>query len=326
MASNLFDSNRGPELPQLTRDFLEYLKNEKGSSHHTLTNYEIDLRHWFRFLFESTGNGRFDRAQLSDLKRLREFLSHEMEKYERTTVARRLSVIKGFLKFLHREGHLAKNVARLISLPRRIEKLPMVLKPDEMLRLIEGIQSNDLREKRMKAVVELLYSTGIRVSELTGLTQESVDFKNGVIRVFGKGSKERLLPFGRHCHKALRDYIDSMPSIQKHGPSTPLFLNAEGQAVSVRTIQRNLREFAIQILGPIGAKVTPHTLRHSCATHLLAGGAGLREIQELLGHRSLVTTQKYTQVDIERLKKSYQASHPKETGQADGNAPDISAD
>lgn len=321
----LFDGTRGPRLAELMKEFLEYLKTEKGSSDHTITNYDIDLRHWFRFMSEKTG-GDYGMEMLSDLKRLREFLSHEMEKYERSTVARRLSVIKGFLKFLHREGYLEKNVARLISLPRKIDKLPMVLKPEEMLKLIEGIPTDTLREKRMKAVIELLYSTGIRVSELVGLTQEKVDFKNGVILVFGKGSKERVLPFGRHCQAALRDYIDSMPSVQKQGPTTPLFLNAEGEGVSVRTIQRNLREFAISVLGPIGAKVTPHTLRHSCATHLLAGGAGLREIQELLGHRSLVTTQKYTQVDIERLKRSYQAAHPKETGHADGSASDISTD
>lgn len=321
----LFDKSHVPELPQMTEEFMEYLKGEKGSSHHTLTNYEIDLRHWFKFLFDRSG-GKFDLEQLSDLKRLREFLSFEMEKYERATVARRLSVIKGFLKFLHREGWLDKNVARLISLPRKIDKLPMVLKTDEMLKLLEGIPTDTLREKRMKAIVELLYSTGIRVSELAGLTQEKVDFKTGVIRVFGKGSKERILPFGRHCQKALRDYVDSMPAFQKRGPETALFLNNEGGAVSVRTVQRNLREFATEILGPVGSRVTPHTLRHSCATHLLAGGAGLREIQELLGHRSLVTTQKYTQVDIERLKKSYQAAHPKERKETDGIASDISTD
>lgn len=308
---NLFDSAKTPKVPELLEQFLEYLKGEKGASPHTLTNYEIDLRHWFKFLFEQS-SGSFALNQFRDLKLLREFLSKEMEIYERTTIARRLSVIKGFLKFLHREGYLEKNVAQLISLPRAHEKLPTVLKPEEVIRLIEGISHGSLRDKRMRAMVELLYSTGIRVSELVGLSQDKVDFRNGVIRVFGKGSKERLVPMGRHCQKALREYLDAMPEIQKRGPSTPLFLNQDGQAISVRTVQRNLREFAVEILGPEGIKVTPHTLRHSCATHLLAGGAGLREIQELLGHRSLVTTQKYTQVDIERLKKSYQSAHPKE--------------
>lgn len=312
----LFDGATPPTLPELIKQFLEYLKGERGSSHHTLVNYEIDLRHWLKFLFEQQ-SGAFDFKKLSDLKSLREFLSHETQKYERTTVARRLSVIKGFLKFLHREGFLDKNVAKLISLPRTHEKLPTVLKPEEVLKLIEGIPNDSLRQKRMKAIVELLYSTGIRVSELVGLTHETIDFKNGVIRVFGKGSKERMVPMGRHCQNAIHAYIEAMPLYQKKGPSTPVFLNSEGSGVSVRTVQRNLREFAIEILGSIGTKVTPHTLRHSCATHLLAGGAGLREIQELLGHRSLVTTQKYTQVDITRLKKSYQSSHPKEVKRAE---------
>lgn len=314
----LFDSAGGPPVPELVQDFLHYLKGEKGSSRHTLVNYEIDLRHWLKFLFERT-SGTFDVKRLSDLKLLREFLAAETEKYERSTVSRRLSVIKGFLKFLHREGHLDRNIAKLIRLPRPHERLPTILKAEEVIRLIEGIAGATLREKRMKAIVELLYSTGIRVSELVGLTHEKVDFRASAIRVFGKGSKERLVPIGRHCQSAIRDYIDSMPAHQKRGPSTPLFLNSEGEGVSVRTVQRNLREFAVEILGPVGMKVTPHTLRHSCATHLLAGGAGLREIQELLGHRSLVTTQKYTQVDIERLKKSYQKSHPRERERGQGD-------
>jgi integrase/recombinase XerC len=246
------------------------------------------------------------------LKALREFLSHEMERYERTTVARRLSVIKGFLKFLHREGYLNRNVAKLISLPRPHEKLPNVLKPEEVLKMLEGIPTRTLREKRIRAIVELLYSTGIRVSELVELSVEKVDFRAGSLLIRGKGDKERVVPMGRHCQRAIHDYIEAMPSNQKKGPSTPLFLNQWGERLTVRTVQRNLREFALETLGTTGSKVSPHTLRHSCATHLLAGGAGLREIQELLGHRSLVTTQKYTQVDIERLKRSYKQAHPKE--------------
>lgn len=308
---SLFDVGKVPSLPELTRQFLDHLKDERGSSDHTIVNYELDLRHWFKFLFDQD-SARFDIKRLTDLKLLRKFLAEEAKRYERTTIARRLSVIKGFLKFLHREGHLEKNVAKLITLPRAHDKLPTVLKPEEVIRLIENIPMGTLRQKRMRAIVELLYSTGIRVSELVGLSQERVDFKASCLRVMGKGSKERLVPIGRHCQAAILDYIDSMPPSQRQGPSTPLFLNAAGGRVSVRTVQRDLRRWAIDILGVTGESVTPHTLRHSCATHLLAGGAGLREIQELLGHRSLVTTQKYTHVDIDRLKKSYQSAHPKE--------------
>ena len=300
-----------PPFPHLIGEFIEYLKSEKNSSHHTVVNYEIDLRHWLG-TYLKTHKGRISLEDLTSLKYLREFLAGEMEKYQRTTVARRLSVIKTFFKFLHREEYLDKNLAKLISLPKAQEKLPTVLKPEEVVRLIEGIPNNTLREKRIKAVIELLYSTGMRISELIQLNHEDIDFHGGTIVVFGKGRKERMVPMGRHCQTALLDYIESMPEFQKKGPKTPMFLNRDGERVTVRTVQRNLREMALNTLGVEGGKVSPHTLRHSCATHLLSGGAGLREIQELLGHRSLVTTQKYTHVDIDRLKASYKKSHPKE--------------
>jgi integrase/recombinase XerC len=308
-----------PKVNQLLQGYLEHLKSEKSASHYTILNYEIDLRSWFKFLFDHTV-GSFSLECFSDFKLLREYLGEEMKKYSRATVGRRLSVIKGFLKYLHREGILETNVAKLISLPKQGERLPFVLKPEDVIKLIEGISSDTLREKRMRGIAELLYSTGIRVSELASLTHEKIDFRAGTILVLGKGNKERVVPIGRHCQQALLNYIDSMPTHQKRGAQTPLFLNKEGEALSVRSIQRNLREFAIEILGPLGAKVTPHTLRHSCATHLLSRGAGLREIQELLGHQSLVTTQKYTQVDVERLRTAYQKTHPKEQIQEEENA------
>lgn len=308
---NLFDQQRGPQVQELLQGFLEYLKTEKSASAYTVLNYEIDLRHWFTYLFEKSV-GSFELSRLSDFSLLREYLAEEMKKYSRATVGRRLSVIKGFLKYLHREGYLESNIAKLISLPKQGERLPFVLKPEDVIKLIEGIPTDSLREKRMRGIVELLYSTGIRVSELAALTYEKIDFRSGTILVLGKGNKERAVPIGRHCQKALLDYIYSMPSFQKQGPQTPLFVNKEGKALSVRSVQRNLREFATEILGPLGSQVTPHTLRHSCATHLLSRGAGLREIQELLGHQSLVTTQKYTQVDVERLKAAYKKTHPKE--------------
>lgn len=314
MSGTLFDSSHtkgSVNLPKLIDDFLSYQKTEKDASHHTIVNYEIDLRHWIAH-FTKNYPGPLDLLVLSSLKMLREFLGVEIKQYERSTVQRRLSVIKGFFKFLHREGHLEKNVAKLITLPRVQEKLPYILKPEEAIRLIEGIPTTTLRHRRIRAVVELLYSTGIRVSELAQLNHEDVDFKTGTILVRGKGRKQRLVPMGRHCQIAITDYIDTLLPDQKQGPKTPLFLNQEGERVSVRTVQRNLREVAIEVLGSAGVKVTPHTLRHSCATHLLSSGAGLREIQELLGHRSLVTTQKYTQVDIERLKASYKKAHPRE--------------
>ncbi len=310
-AKNIFDQAKGPSPKELSDQFFEYLKVEKNSSQYTLINYEIDLRYWFKFIFDQAP-GKFSLDKFTDFKLLRSYLADQGEKYSKTTVCRRLSVIKGFLKFLHREGYIEKNVAKLIAQPKLAEKLPKILKPEEVIRLIEGTPGSTLREKRIRAAIELLYSTGMRVSELVGITYEKIDFKSSVLIVLGKGNKERALPMGRHCMVAIRDYIDGIPATQKQGSKTPLFMNQDGEAISVRSIQRNIREFAVQTLGPIGLEVTPHTLRHSCATHLLSRGAGLREIQELLGHDSLVTTQKYTQVDTERLKASYRKAHPKE--------------
>lgn len=311
-----------PRLPALPvgewiGEFLQALSAERQASHHTVKNYEIDLRRWHRYLV-ARYTGVITVTVLTDLKEIRAFLAGEMEVYERSTVNRRLSVIKGFLKFLHREGRIQKNVARLIRLPRPAEKLPTVLRPDQIARLIDGIPTETLRTLRIRAVLELLYSTGIRVSELASLTHGDVNLRSGFVTVQGKGDKERVVPLGRHCQAAIRAYIDSVPPLMKRGEDTPLFQNRFGGAVSVRTIQRNLREFAIEILGDEGTNVTPHTFRHSCATHLLAGGAGLREIQELLGHRSLMTTQKYTQVDREQLKRSYRKAHPRARGKNDG--------
>lgn len=304
------ETSKIPPLPKLQEEFLNSLTTEKNASHYTTLNYEIDLRHWFSFLFEKV-SPPVTLKKISDLSLLRDFLSHENEKYERATVARRLSVIKSFFKFVHREGFLELNVAKLITLPKVPQKLPRILKADEITRIINEIPANNLREKRIKALVELLYSTGMRISELTQLNYEDIDFKSGTVLVFGKGKKERLIPIGRHCQKAIKDYIDSIPEQQKSGAKTPIFMNAEGDRMSVRTAQRNLKEFAVLALGVSGLEVTPHTLRHSCATHLLSAGAGLREIQDLLGHETLLTTQKYTQVDTARLKAVYAKSHPR---------------
>lgn len=293
----------------LVEDFLQYLKLERNASPHTLFNYELDLKHWFRFLNEKIKKS-WTSEVFKDFKLLREFLGVEIKQFERSTVNRRLSTIKSFLKFLHREGYLESNVAKLIQVPRVTQKLPQVLKPNEVISLIESIPTNTLRLKRSKAIIELLYSTGIRISELVSLNQSHVDFRQGTILVMGKGSKERLVPMGRPCQTAVKQYIDAVPRTDKV-EDLPLFLNREGGRVSVRTLQRDLKHFAIEYLGAKGLDVTPHTLRHSCATHLLANGAGLREIQELLGHESLVTTQKYTHVDLTQLKKSYQKAHPK---------------
>lgn len=309
--TTLWDPQGSKAAWDWVQGYLQYLRVEKNASAHTLSNYELDMRQWMRFLNRKAAE-RPDAERFTDLKLLRAFLGEETKRYERTTVARRLSVIKGFLKYLYREKLIETNLAKLIQLPKPQVKLPHVMKQDEVEKLIEGVPAQTLLQKRAKAVMELLYSTGMRISELVQITYEDIDLRRGLVRVRGKGDKERLIPLGRHCQSAIRDYIDSLPAALPKDADAALFLNREGERVSVRTLQRNLRHYAVEILGGAGTKVSPHTFRHSCATHLLARGAGLREIQELLGHESLVTTQKYTQVDSERLKRSYQMAHPKE--------------
>ncbi len=300
-----------PNFPKLLEQFAEYLKIERGASKYTLINYQIDLRHWWKSLFLKN-SGKIEWSHLEDLKNLRQFITQQLKKHKRTTVHRRLSSMKTFLKFLHQEGYIKKNVAKLLQIPKLPTTLPVVLKPEQVIQLIESLPSATLSEKRFHAIIELLYSTGVRVSEVAALTTDRIDLKQGIIRVKGKGSKERIVPIGRHCQTAIRYYIEAKPRGNKVEKG-PLFVGENGKGISVRSIQRTLKQQAIQILGPIGASVTPHTLRHSCATHLLSNGAGLREIQELLGHVSLITTQKYTHVDTERLKTAYSKSHPRQT-------------
>ncbi|MBI4402786.1 MAG: tyrosine recombinase XerC [Deltaproteobacteria bacterium] len=298
-------------IRELLKQYFDYQRTECNASPHTLVNYEIDLRHWLKFLMVHHGTQDLF-EQLSNLKTLRSFLSSQSKRCSRATICRRLSAIKGFLKFLHREGYLEKNIAKCLAQPKLPQKLPLVLKPEEMIRLIEDLPNGTLPGKRTRAILELLYSTGIRLSELVGLNQEHADLRKGQILVLGKGRKERVVPMGRHCQKAISDYIGAMPAAHQRGAKTPLFLNRDGERLSGRTIQRYLKRFATEILGERGLTVSPHTFRHSCATHLLGAGAGLREIQEFLGHRSLTTTQKYTQVDRRRLKAAYERAHPRE--------------
>lgn len=305
------DQSKAPPLPLLVKGFLEYLKIEKNASDHTLSNYDRDLRYFFTFLFENT-SAPLSMANFCDLKILRKFLSKESKQYQRASVLRRLSCIKSFLKFLHREGLIDKNIAKLIESPRPEEKIPRVLSPSEVEALIENIPALTLKQKRMKSVLELLYSTGIRISELVTLNREHLDFKRGFAKVLGKGNKERIVPLGRPCQTVLKDYIETMEKRYQTDKTSPLFLNKQGGRVSARTLQRDLKTFAIETLGNSGLSVTPHTLRHSCASHLLNFGAGLREIQMLLGHASLVTTQKYTHVDSSQLKAALQKAHPRE--------------
>jgi integrase/recombinase XerC len=292
-------------------DFIESLRR-KAVSIHTITNYERDLKHFTQFL-----ELRKATIESTDHILLRDFLNHlYAERHlSKSSVSRKLACLKTFFKFMVREGRLKVNPAELISSPRLPKKLPAYLGEEETARVVEMPQGNGLRELRDRAILELLYASGLRVSELVGLNEDEIDMQQETVRVLGKGNKERIVPFGSFAARALEEYLEAkrrVPNVEpeKDG-SIPAFLSVRNKPrrIVVRDVQRLLARVRFGL--KTTRRVTPHTLRHSFATHLLERGADLRSIQELLGHESLSTTQKYTHVSIQHLKKEYDKAHPK---------------
>ncbi|PIU41775.1 MAG: tyrosine recombinase XerC [Candidatus Omnitrophica bacterium CG07_land_8_20_14_0_80_42_15] len=289
--------------------FITYLKVEKEASKHTIINYSIDLQDFNKFVSPETsdkskGPDDFDVAKV-DYLLLRKYLAHIKEKgFAKRTVARKLATLRSFFKFLYREGYIKVNPITSLSTPKLDKKLPVFLDERDAVRLIEAPKGNDVQSFRDRAVLETLYSTGMRVSELVGLNLENIDFISGVAKVFGKGKKERLAPIGDKAIKAIRDYLDKRKST-----SRAVFLNKMGGRISDRGIRRIVEKYITAISMREG--VSPHTLRHSFATHLLNHGADLRSVQELLGHSNLSTTQIYTHITTERLRAVYDKAHPR---------------
>ncbi len=279
--------------------FLKYLEIEKDASENTLRAYRKDLA-----IFSGHVKERPEEIELNDI---REFIAQQIKSgLSKTTVSRRLATVRSFITFLYREGAITKNPARIVSSPKKTEQLPNFLPIDDMISLIEKPEGIGIIPVRDKAILELLYSSGLRVSEIAGLNVDDVDMKEGLVKVRGKGKKERLLPVGSKALDALKSYMIEKMLFRKIGRA--LFLNRRDQRLSPRGIRRIVVKYArmIGIDGPIG----PHTVRHTFASHLLQGGADLRVIQELLGHASLSTTQKYTHIDIGHLIDVYDRAHP----------------
>lgn len=281
--------------------FLRYLSLEKAASPHTLRSYRTDLLGFQRFLAESGDpalaavSPRVVRAWLADLHGRR---------LDPTSIARKLAALRSWFRFLVRRGVLAGNPAREVRSPRRPQKLVAFLPIDESEALMEGRGLGGAARDRDLAVLELLYASGLRVSELAALDWDDVERGERTVRVLGKGGKERIVPFGRKAARALEVYLG--PRAHDRGP---VFTNGRGGRLSVRSLYSLVRRGA-RAAG-LRRRVTPHTLRHTFATHLLNGGADLRAIQELLGHSRLSTTQRYTHVGAEQLMKVYDAAHPR---------------
>ncbi|MEA3305424.1 MAG: tyrosine recombinase XerC [Candidatus Omnitrophota bacterium] len=282
--------------------FINYLKIEKNASEHTLLNYSLDLRDFSEFL-----EGR--QVKSVDYLFLRKYLARiRGRNYSKRTVARKLAAIRSFFKFLYAEGYLGKNPASSLSTPKLDRKLPVFLDMDEAVKLIEAPDKKSLAELRDRAILEALYSTGIRVSELAGLNLDRIDFIGGVIKVFGKGRKERLVPIGDKALRVIRDYLEKR-GVKKFTDKKAAFLNKNRGRLTDRSVRRIVGKYVKRVSMRDG--ISPHTLRHSFATHLLNRGADLRSVQELLGHMNLSTTQIYTHVTTKRLKEVYDKAHPR---------------
>jgi len=293
--------------------FLQHLRSEKRYSAHTLKNYRIDLADLEAFLkkdFTQCLRGGLVQWDAVPLFALRSYLSRAHARLKPASLARKIATIRSFYQFLVKQGWVTKNVARELSSPKIPKVLPKFLDVDEAFRLMEAPTGQDFQSLRDRAILETFYSSGLRVSELAGLKINQVDLSEYLVRVKGKGGKERIVPIGTKAREAIERYLEE----RHQHPVAPgfeefLFLGQQGKAIHVRVIAKQLSQYC-QLLG-LGKNVTPHMLRHSFATHLLNSGADLRGIQELLGHASLSTTQKYTHINLDKLMDVYDKAHPK---------------
>jgi tyrosine recombinase XerC len=290
--------------------FLGYLDSERGASPQTLRAYAADLAAFADFA--APGADDFDPAAVTTV-RLRHYLAHlRAQGAARATLARKAASLRSLFRYLLREGIVAHNPASDLRLPRRERRLPVFLDEAEVTRLLETPDPADLAGRRDRAILEILYSTGMRIGELAAANLEDLDLFGEVIKARGKGKKERLVPLGTPALQALQDYLAVRQAVALRGRRTApraLLVNRDGTRLSDRGIRRIFDKHA-RAAG-LRANVTPHTLRHSFATHMLDRGADLRSVQELLGHASLASTQVYTHVTTERLKKVYQQAHPR---------------
>ena len=293
-------------LARLCDRFLEELASTRGASGHTLRAYGADLAEFAAFL------ERRDVSRPSEIqpRTLRGFLGHlEERNLSDTSVQRKLSAVRSFLNWLVRIGTLESTPASGLRARKSSRRLPSVLSEEEIEALLSAPDSSTALGRRDRAILEVMYSAGTRASETVGLNERDVDRRRGVARVIGKGRKERLAALGSHALAALADYVGDAKRPKASGGQRPLFLNARGGRLSTRSLERIVDKY---VLGAgIQRRATPHTLRHSFATHLLDRGADLRAVQELLGHAHLVTTQIYTHVSIERLREIYEKAHPR---------------
>lgn len=317
----------GGEVQEAIEAYLTYLKVERDASAHTLRNYRADLTQFVTYLNERGGGGRDPEPEAVEHLAIRGFLArlHGVG-LAKASMARKLATLRSFFRFLCRQGRLAVNPAELTQSPRLPRRTTPHLSVDEAFQLLAAPASSLSEESakpqpgaealraRDRAILELFYASGLRVGELVALNLTGMDLSEGLVRVRGKGRKERIVPVGGKAREALAAYLSIRDTLHPKGTHSPrdaetLFLNHRGGRITARSVARILLRYLMQ--SGLGKKITPHGLRHSFATHLLDAGADLRAIQELLGHARLSTTQRYTHVGLDRIMHVYDNAHPR---------------
>ncbi len=305
-------------LEEYLRQFFEHLRYERNVSAHTLRNYSSDLEQFHEHIARPKSDGTRTQIPVKDIDHLtiREWMAnlHGLNK-KKTSIARKLASLRTFFQFLVREGVLDNNPAKLVATPRIERKLPNHLSMEDAVRFIESPDLETDLGKRDRAILEFLYATGMRVGELVNLNLKDIDFREKLVRVTGKRKKQRILPFGDpalqslmfYLNEARADFLNSCPPAERDEGA--IFLNYQGTRITTRSVGRMVDKYIKQTADI--HDISPHSLRHSFATHLLDSGADLRDIQELLGHARLSTTQIYTHVSMEKLIEVYDRAHPK---------------
>lgn len=288
--------------------FLDYMRVERGASSQTLRAYRSDLGQLVAFFEEN--EIPCDHPKHIKLVHLRSFIADRFEENSSASISRKISAIRSMWKFLTRRRYIDDNIAELLSSPKVSQPLRNYLTVDEVFHLLDGNKADGALGLRDMAMWEVAYGSGLRVSELVGLNVSSIDTVKGWARVIGKGNKERLVPMGRKAVQALHNYLARRHELVNEMSEDPaLFLNYRGGRLTTRSVQRLLEQHLLR--AGLDTSITPHGLRHSFATHLLDAGADLRGIQELMGHSSLSTTQRYTHVSVDRLMEVYDKTHPR---------------
>lgn len=301
-------------MKELIQRYAEHLRGERNFSPHTLRNYLSDVAQFQGFLQERglcLGAGRRVEVRRIDVHVIRSFLASLAKDRKKSSIGRKLAALKKFFRYLVGAGEIERDPLTLIHSPKQEKPLPAFLSVDDVFQLLGAIKIKKDLDVRDRAVLEVLYSTGVRVSELVGLNWADVDFELGIMRVVGKGSKERIVPIGEVALQALREYGDEQRRRWRSSckGETAIFLNHRGGRITTRSVARIVDKH--MKLAGLSGRMGPHGLRHSFATHLLNSGADLRVIQELLGHASLSTTQKYTHLNLDALTAVYDKAHPR---------------